>query len=110
MGLNRPDLTNIPQEVIEYVKTLENALHGSSDLTIELNITSKAIAEEIKSIRESGKVMENDKFFDKVLSLIKESSKIRAMSDKKVQPEKEDEPEKEAPKVRRNIQDFVIHS
>lgn len=109
--MDKPNLNNIPKPVKDYIAYLEGALLGSSELTKELNLSSRAIAQEISIIRESGDILGNDKAFDKILSLIDKASKVKALSEKKEVPIQDEEPEGEkAPKAKLNIQDFVLRS
>lgn len=101
-------LHQLPKEARDYILHLEACLNGASELTNELNLVSNAIAEEIKIVREKGDILANDKYFDKIMTLIDKSSKLKALSEKK-EVVKEEEPEEEqVERGRKNIQDFVM--
>lgn len=90
--MKRPSFKNLPVEVIRYIEELEATVNGSSDLIKELNLVSDTIAKEIGAVRLKGNVMSDDKSFDKIITLIEKSAKVRALS---TPAKKEDKPDEE---------------
>lgn len=95
----RPELDNLTEDQLEYVVHLEGSLSGSSELVAELNLISREIALEVAKIRKKGNILDNEKQFTKVMTLIDKVAKIKSMTaPEKVKKEKEveeKEPEKE---------------
>lgn len=72
-------------DVINYTTYLENCINGASDLIIELNLTSKVLANDLKMIREGdndttyvGK--KDSKRFEQVITMYDKIDKIKALS------------------------------
>lgn len=73
-------------EVINYATYLENCVNGASDLIIELNLTSKVFATDLRMIREGdsdttyiGK-SDKTKKFEHAMTLFDKIDKIKALS------------------------------
>lgn len=73
-------------EVINYANYQENCLNGASDLIIELNLTSKVFATDLRMIREGdsdttyiGKA-DKTKKFEHAMTLFDKIDKIKALS------------------------------
>lgn len=84
--MERPDLSSLSNEQLEYVCHLESALTGASDLTVELNLVKKDIALEVSKIRSEGNILQNDKVFSKLVTLMEKESrgKTAVKKDKEV--------------------------
>lgn len=82
MSLKKPDLTTLPKEVSEYIKNLENALSGSSDIVVSLNIALGVISQEINEITAKGDILNSDSF-DRIVTLIDKYSRIKTLTKSK---------------------------
>jgi len=74
-------------EVIAYANYLESCLNGASDLIIELNLTSKVFASDLRAIRsgdgeEATYIGKSDKTkkFEHAMTLFDKIDKIKALS------------------------------
>lgn len=83
-------------------------LTGSEELMNELSLACKAIASEVSEIRQGGNILNNDKSFDKIMTLIDKASKIKALAADLV-ADKESEAAVEPEKKVMNIQDYVLN-
>lgn len=74
-------------EVINYANYLESCLNGASDLIVELNLTSKVFASDLRMIREDDAVSavyigksDKTKKFEHAMTLFDKIDKIKALS------------------------------
>jgi len=78
--MKRPNLDSLTQEQSDYVSYLEGALLGSNELTNELQLMKQQIAKELRAVRDSGAVLEDDKMFVKIVALMGEDNKSKVIS------------------------------
>ncbi len=86
--MKKPDYeTCTIYDVISYATYLENCVNGASDLIIELNLTSKVFASDLRMIREGdgadatyiGK-SDKTKKFEHAMTLFDKIDKVKALS------------------------------
>lgn len=85
--MKQPDLDGLTAEQSEYVKWLEDGRSGASDLIIELNLTSKVFADDLRLIRTNegqdalyiGK-SDKTKKFEHAMTLFDKIDKIKALA------------------------------
>jgi len=80
-------------------------LSGSEILIHELDLACKDIALEVAKIRDEGSILSKDSF-DKIMTLIEKSAKIKSLIPDKKEPEKA---VAAGEKKIKNIQDFVLN-
>ena len=78
--MKRPSLDSLTQEQSDYVSYLEGALFGSNELTNELQLMKEQIAKELRTVRETGAVLDDDKMFTKIVALMGEDNKSKVIS------------------------------
>ncbi len=86
--MKKPDYETCTMfEVQNYANFLENCINGASDLIVELNLTSKVFADDLKAIRSGvgedatyiGK-SDKTKKFEHAMTLFDKIDKIKALS------------------------------
>ncbi len=109
--MNRPNLDSLTKEQVAYIEYLEGGANGASDLIKELNLVSKAYANDLKQLRtgEGDNPLrfinkdKDSKIFERTMILFDKIEKIRVLS------EYTSAPVEQAGKPKKNIQDWVIN-
>ncbi len=88
MGIKKPDYESASrEEIIDYCRHLESCMNGASELIMELNLTSKVFADDLRYIRsgESGEATyigksDKNKKFEHTMTLYDKFDKIKALA------------------------------
>lgn len=95
--MKRPQLSSLSKEQLKYVEELEGCLSGASELILELNLTARVFADDLKAYRTGegdikyiGK-SDNNKKFEHTITLFDKFDKIKALSEHFKGLEKEQE-------------------
>lgn len=95
--MKRPDLEKLSKEQLKYIEELEGCIGGSSELILELNMTARVFADDLKAYRTGeGEVKyigksDKTKKFEHTITLFDKFDKIKALSEHFKGSEKEQE-------------------
>jgi len=108
--MQRPESDEISAEWLGYVEYLESCVNGAGELIIEMNLTSKEFASDLRLIRngEGGQATyigksDKTKRFEHAMMLFDKIDKVKALA-----VITKEEPKSEKPK--KNIQDFKLRA
>jgi hypothetical protein len=107
--MKKPEINDVPAEVVAYIEYLEGCLNGSSELILALNTASKVLADDLNMICEGEDLYymdvvgakskltllsgdAKDKTFERIMVLFDKFDKIKALSQHfkgSIAPEKE---------------------
>lgn len=108
--MQRPEFDGVSAECLAYVEYLEGCVNGAGDLIVEMNLTSKEFASDLRLIRtgagaEATYIGKSDKSkrFEHAMMLFDKIDKVKALAVITKEEPKVDKPKK-------NIQDFKLRA